>query len=111
MNDRLSPQISASEGPSPKCRRQSSTQGSAAADGPREVGQMRPHRDMGSGPADFVGSGSGIHFVWTIRHALPATAMVRDMSHSREQELQTTSSSLVRTIGWMFFPRHAVARR
>lgn len=65
--DRLSPQTSANGGPSPKRRRQSSPQSSSAAEGPRELGQMRPHRDAGSGSANFVGSGSGIHFVRTVR--------------------------------------------
>lgn len=67
--DRLSPQTSTG-GPPSKRRRVYSP----SADSPRELGQMRIHRDAGPGSAHFVGSGSGIHFVRTVRNAFASTS-------------------------------------
>jgi hypothetical protein len=67
--DRLSPASVASGPPS---KRQCVS--SPSADSPRELGQMRSHRDTGSGSAHFVGSGSGIYFVRTVRRAFASNS-------------------------------------
>lgn len=48
-------------------RRKRRRQSSMSGESPREVGHMRRRRDTGS--ASFIGSGSGIHFVRTVRQA------------------------------------------
>lgn len=50
-----------------------------AADSPREVGHMRRSGDTGS--ASFVGSGSGIHFVRTVRQAFTKNSRRQSLNH------------------------------
>lgn len=84
-----------------KRRRQST---SARSEPPRELGRMRPSYDAGS--SSFVGSGSGIHFVRTVRLALARNGAREQQVAESEEELvpgeddqlrgQSTPSSLWR---------------
>jgi hypothetical protein len=80
--DRLSPQTSVTGVPPPKRRCVSSP----SADSPRELGQMRTHRDTGSGSAHFVGSGSGIHFVRTVRRAFASNSVKQNVPDKNAEE-------------------------
>ncbi|KAL3419265.1 fungal specific transcription factor domain-containing protein [Phlyctema vagabunda] len=88
--DHLSPQVqNAANGTSSlKRRRQSST----SAGSPRELGQMRSRRNTKSGSvsASFVGSGSGIHFVRTVRRAF-----ARNTQRQNNAGNEATDSELV----------------
>ncbi|RDW67066.1 hypothetical protein BP5796_09815 [Coleophoma crateriformis] len=63
-------------------RRRSSSSNSNVSETPKEFGQMRQHRDPRSGSvsASFVGSGSGIHFVRTVRRAFNKSNATRSVN-------------------------------
>lgn len=97
----LSPYETSIDG-SRRKRRRGSTD--AMGESPRELGRMRTSYDAGS--SSFVGSGSGIHFVGTVRRALARNGAREQLGDGPEEELvpgeddqlrgQSTPSSLWR---------------
>jgi hypothetical protein len=71
--------------PSGDSRRKRRRQSTLSAESQRELGHMRTRR--GTGSTSFVGSGSGIHFAQTVRHAFAQNSLKQRSVEAVDEEL------------------------